>query len=107
MKRLLVALTGLAALAGCAPSPDAIAAAAVPAGLYDRMSCSAALAAQAQVRADLAGLEADQRQAVTGDAVGVFLFAVPMSSLTGGDKAGLIGDAKGRALALEARLARC
>jgi hypothetical protein len=58
-------------------------------------------------RQTLATREAAQRSAVTGDALGVFLIGVPMSSLSGGDKAGQIGASKGKVLALEARLAGC
>ena len=100
-------LAGLLGLAACAPSPDAIAPVAMPVGLYDRMSCTQAGQEKAAIAAGLAVLEAQQRQAVTGDAVGVFLLAVPVSSLTGGDKAGLIASAKGRLLSIEARLTRC
>jgi hypothetical protein len=55
----------------------------------------------------LASLSAAQQSAVTGDAVGVFLIGVPMSSLSGGDKEGAIAASKGKILALEARLVTC
>jgi hypothetical protein len=55
----------------------------------------------------LASLESQQRSAVAGDAVGVFLIGVPVSSLTGGDKAGLIAAEKGKVLALDSRLSTC
>lgn len=42
----------------------------------------------------LAQLSTGQRQAVMGDAVGVFLIGVPVSSLTGSDREGLIAQKK-------------
>jgi len=42
-----------------------------------------------------------------GDAVGVFLIGVPVSSLSGSDKEGLIATSKGKVTALETRLLRC
>ena len=60
-----------------------------------------------QERQTLAALETKQRSAVTGDAVGVFLIGVPVSSLTGNDVAGSIGASKGKVIALENRLLTC
>ena len=45
--------------------------------------------------------------AVTGDAVGVFLVGVPISSVTGGNKEGQIAASKGKVDALQARLLTC
>jgi hypothetical protein len=39
--------------------------------------------------------------------LGVFLIGVPVSSLSGGDRAGQIATLKGQVLALETRLAGC
>lgn len=105
MKRSLILVAVI--LAACAPRPEAIAPAAMPSGMYDRLSCQQAQAERASVAERLAALEASQRSAATGDALGVFLVGVPVSSLTGGDRAGEIALHKGKALALEARLARC
>ena len=55
----------------------------------------------------LAALEGKQKGAVAGDAIGVFLIGVPVSSLTGGDVSGHIATSKGKVLALEARVASC
>ena len=107
MKQLLpIFLAASLALAACAPGPDAIAPVSM-AGTYDRTSCAQAQVALTAERATLAALSEQQRNAQTGDAIGVFLLAVPVSSLTGGDKTGLIATSKGKVLALEARLAAC
>lgn len=70
-------------------------------------SCAHAREALVQERQTLAALSTAQRNAQAGDAVGVFLIGVPMSSLTGGDKAGEIGASKGKVLAFENRLRSC
>lgn len=94
-------------LAACARSPDAIAPVAMPAGMFAGLSCSAARTEQAITTARLAALSAQQLNAVAGDAIGVFMLGVPVSSLTGSNKEGLIATEKGKALALDARIAGC
>ncbi len=94
------------ALSACAQSPDAIA----PVSLgnaYASMGCRDAQAALQREQMTLTQLSAAQTQAVTGDALGVFLIGVPVSSLSGSDKAGLIAVSKGKTLALETRLRGC
>jgi hypothetical protein len=94
------------ALAACAQSPSAIAPVSM-AGAYDDLSCSEARQMLGAERATLASLSAAQQGAVAGDAVGVLLLGVPMSSLTGGDQAGAIALSKGKIAAFEAKLAGC
>ena len=55
----------------------------------------------------LAALTQKQKNAVAGDAIGVFLVLVPVSSLTGNNVAGELATSKGKVNALEARLASC
>jgi hypothetical protein len=98
-----LALLGLTA---CAPRPDAIAPVAFG-DAYAGMSCTMARSTLQQRQAELATLSAAQSDAATGDALGVFLIGVPVSSLTGGDRAGQIATVKGQVLALEERVAGC
>lgn len=95
------------AMSACAKSPDAIAPAAMPSGMFDGVSCQQARDARARSAARLAQLESDQRSAVAGDAVGVFLVGIPLSSVAGGNREGLLAVEKGRLLSLDARLERC
>lgn len=104
MKHLL--LGSVLALAACAQSPDSIAPVSM-AGAFDTVSCDYARQALLAERQTLASLSSAQSSAVAGDAVGVLLIGVPVSSLTGGDKAGLIAASKGKVMALETRLLRC
>lgn len=101
---LAIAIPLLAA--ACAKSPDAIAPVSMG-NAFAGISCNQASADLAAERQNLAALEDAQRGAVAGDAIGVFLIGVPMSSLSGGDKAGDIAASKGKVLALEARLRGC
>lgn len=90
----------------CAKRPDAIAPVALG-DAYSGSSCSQARADLLTEKANLEALSAAQNQAATGDAIGVFLVLVPVSTLTGSDKEGEIAASKGKILALERRLQRC
>ena len=103
---LLVALAAVVGLSACAKSPASIAPVSM-AGAYDNISCTRARSMLEQERQTLAALEAQQRSAQTGDAIGVFLILVPVSSLTGADREGAIATSKGKVLALEARVQEC
>jgi hypothetical protein len=102
-----LALAAAAALAACAPGPNAIAPAAMPAGLYDATGCAAARAERGATAARLAGLEAQQRDTATTDALAVLFIGLPVSGLTGRDVSGQIATERGRLIALDARLSRC
>jgi len=105
MKSVLIAAAALS-LAACAKSPDSIAPVSMG-NAYAGVPCQQAAADLRAERVALAELEGKQRDAVAGDAVGVFLIGMPVSSLTGGNVEGQIAASKGKAMALEARLATC
>jgi hypothetical protein len=105
MNRLIPTLAMLT-LAACAPRPDAIAPVALG-DAYAGTTCAAARQTLTQKQAELATASTAQSNAATGDALGVLLIGVPVSSLSGGDRAGQIATLKGQVLALEARLAGC
>lgn len=104
--RIPMTLSVLAVLAACAQQPGAIAPVSV-AGAYDSVSCSRAAELYKQEAARVPALVSAQKNAVAGDAVGVFLIGVPVSSLSGADLEGEIAGTKGKLLALEARLQAC
>ena len=100
--RILTALAiGLAATA-CAKRPDAIVPVDIPMAAYSNLDCTSLSHELAQERNNLASLSAQQNQAATGDAVGVFLIGVPASSTFGGDKEGQVAVSKGKVNAIEA-----
>lgn len=98
----IAALAVLSMLTGCAKNPESISPMAMPVNAYSGLSCEQLAAEIQRSSYALASVEAQQRQAVTGDAIGVFLIGVPTSSLTGGDKEGLVAQHKGEVIAIQA-----
>jgi hypothetical protein len=94
-------------LSACAPGPNAVAPAAMPAGLYDNLTCAQARAERVASAKREAALTDRQRSAATGDAVGVLLIGLPVSSMTGDDVQDQLATERGRLIALDARLMRC
>lgn len=102
MKHLAIAAALTVFVVGCAQRPDSITPAAIPFEAYSSMECGRLNTLLSSERQILASLESQQNSAATGDALGVFLVGVPVSSLTGGDKAGEIAVSKGKVQAMEA-----
>ncbi len=106
MKKLGIAMCGLALVSACAQQPASI----TPVSMgdtYDGVSCTRASELYKQEAAKVPTLVAAQKKAVTGDALGVFLVGVPVSSLSGGDLEGEIAATKGKLIALAGRLDAC
>lgn len=103
MRNYGVALAMLAAMAaaGCAKNPDAIVAVNISAHAYSGLSCQQLAAEHQRSSQALAAVSQQQRQAATNDAVGVFLIGVPVSSISGNDKEGLVAQHKGEIIAIE------
>ena len=106
MKLTITAILAAVSLAACAPTPSAIAPVSMG-GAYTHMNCQQAANELAIERTNLANLSSAQDAAVVGDAIGVFLVLVPVSSLTGSNHAGEIGASKGKIDALQARVSEC
>ena len=98
MRRAWLAVAAFA-LAACAKNPDAIAPIAMPVNAYFGLTCDQLVTEHQRSSAALAAVSQQQKQAATGDAVGVFLIGVPVSSLSGGDKEGLVAQHKGALVA--------
>ncbi|EBU8131900.1 hypothetical protein BZU93_28970 [Salmonella enterica subsp. enterica] len=101
MKKILVGLAVAAALSGCAKRPDAIVPVDIPMAAYSGGDCKQLASDLIKERNNLAALSKQQSSAATGDAVGVFLLGVPMSSTFGGDKEGEVAVSKGKVNAIE------
>jgi hypothetical protein len=99
-------LVGALAVSACAKGPDAIPPVSMG-NAFSTVSCNEAKQMLVAERQTLAALETKQRSAVVGDAIGVLLIAVPVSSLTGNDVEGAIGTSKGKVVALENRTMTC
>lgn len=100
MKKLL-ALCVIAAISACAKAPDQIAAADVGDGIYRGYSCKQLAAKKLAISQDLENLSAAQKSAASGDAWGVFLLGLPLSSMSGNDKEAAISVAKGHIQEIE------
>ena len=107
--RVAFAVLIAAAAAGCAKNPDAIAPITMPVNAYSGLSCEQLAVEHRRSSEALQAVSKQQTQAATGDAVGVFLIGVPVSSLSGGDKEGLVAQHKGEIVAIEGamRAGRC
>ncbi len=86
---------------GCAKGPDAIAPVAIASAEYAGQSCQSLTRIYASVTSNLSTVEAKQRSAQTADAIGVFLFLIPFSQISGGDNEGNVALYKGEKLAVE------
>lgn len=100
-RKTALAVLVAAAAAGCAKNPDAIVPITMPVNAYSGLSCEQLAAEHRRSSEALAAVSEQQKQAATGDAVGVFLIGVPVSSLSGGDKEGLVAQHKGEIVAIE------
>ncbi|MDK3019216.1 hypothetical protein [Pseudodonghicola flavimaris] len=106
MKKYFAILAIGTFIAGCAQQPAAI----TPVSMgdaYSTVSCSKARQLYNAEAAKAPPLVKAQKQAVAGDAVGVFLLGIPVSSLSGDDLEGEISTTKGKLLALSARMETC
>ncbi|MGB3814006.1 MAG: hypothetical protein WA950_12345 [Shinella sp.] len=99
-KYIAVALAA-AAVTSCAKRPDAIVPADIPMAAYTGQSCPTLKTELAKEKAALHAVSKAQHDAANGDAFGVFLIGVPMSSTFGGDKEGQVAVAKGKVQAIE------
>lgn len=105
MKPILL-LPAIALIAACAQKPENIAAANIGTNEYRGYSCMQLTEAKLQHDQNLANLSADQKKAATGDAVGVFLLGLPLSSMSGNDKETAIAVTKGHLQSIEREQAR-
>lgn len=94
-------ILALALVAGCAKQPEAVAALNVSSKTYSGLSCSQLSAEAVTAKQRIAALSAKQKSAATGDAMGVFLLGLPVSSMSGNDSETALAYAKGQADAID------
>lgn len=104
MKKIVTLLVAGLALTACAKRPDAIVPVDVPMAAYSNMDCQALAQEYLKEQNALFAVSKQQNDAATGDAFGVFLIGVPMSSTFGGDKEGQVAVTKGKVNAIEANV---
>ncbi len=103
MNAKTVTLIGALLISACAKDPEQIAAVDVGAD-YSRFSCKQLVTEKTKITQDLANLSAKQKSAANGDAWGVFLLGLPLSSMSGGDQEALIAVAKGKVQAIDRQI---
>lgn len=103
LKLITVAIT-ISMTAACAKRPDAIVPVDIPMAAYQNQDCNGLAQEYVKEQGNLASLSKQQNSAATGDAFGVFLIGVPMSTVSGGDKEGQVAVSKGKLNAIEASL---
>ncbi|SKA31006.1 hypothetical protein [Consotaella salsifontis] len=105
MKKQIIALVALAAtVSSCAKRPDAIVPVEVPMAAYGNLECKQLAQEYMKEQGALTSLSKQQNDAASGDAFGVFLLGVPVSSAFGGDKEGQVAIAKGKVNAIESTM---
>lgn len=104
MKKFTLMLALALAATACAKRPDAIVPADIPMAAYTHFDCSQLAQEMIKEQTSLATVSKQQSSAATGDAVGVFLIGVPMSSTFGGDKEGQVAVAKGKVQAIQSAM---
>ncbi|QXT39425.1 hypothetical protein [Gymnodinialimonas ceratoperidinii] len=97
----LILLVSILAACACAQRPENIAAADIGPNPYTGYNCSQLAAEELSITQELANLSADQNRAANGDAFGVFLLGLPVSSMTGADQETNIAIARGRLQAID------
>ena len=100
MKLQYVIIAAAVSLSACAKSPEQISAVEIADTTYANANCKALVKQEIQQTQLLHALSADQRKAQDGDALGVFLLGLPLSSMSGADKETEIAVAKGRVNAI-------
>jgi hypothetical protein len=104
MKTKIILLALALALSACAKRPDAIVPADIPMAAYTHLNCEQLAQEYMKEQTNLTAVSKAQSDAATGDAVGVFLVGVPMSSTFGGDKEGQVAVAKGKVQAIQSAM---
>lgn len=94
---VILALT----LTACAKKPEQIAAVDVGANEYRGYSCRQLAETHVKYSQVLQNLSAKQNSAATGDAWGVFLLGLPLSSMSGSDQETNIAVTKGHMQSIE------
>lgn len=102
--RVAPCIVALLAFSACAKRPDAIVPVDIPMAAYSNSDCQQLATELIKEQSTLASLSKQQNSAATGDAVGVFLVGVPMSSTFGGDKEGQVAVSKGKVNAIESSI---
>lgn len=101
MKKLFLLIIAAPALFGCAADPDSIHPAYVSELVYDQYSCLQLGQEEAKLQSALTTVSKEQKDARSGDAWGVALLGVPVSSFSGKNVAAQVAEVKGNLNAVQ------
>jgi hypothetical protein len=105
MRFVVVAgVLAMVAVSGCATRASGVVPMSISALEFANLSCEQTRTALSAAREREITFTRQQNTAATVDAIGVFLVAVPASSVFGGNKEGELARAKGEVRALESAL---
>ena len=96
MKTAFGSIAIVLAATACAKRPENISAADIGATGYDAYSCQQLATEEVSLTADLENLSAKQRSVATTDAWTVFLFLLPIASMSGNDQEAEIAIVKAK-----------
>jgi len=97
----ILAIVLVLTVAACAKQPDQISAVDIGPNPYLRHSCKNLAQEKLALEQNLANLSAAQKNAASGDTMGVILLGLPLSSMSGNDKETAIAVTKGKLQAVE------
>lgn len=100
MKNAAILALAILTLAACANRPESIRASFVSHEKFVHLDCTQLATRKVDTQAELAKISKLQDQKATGDAVGVFLFGIPFSKLSG-DHEGEVARLKGEIEAID------
>lgn len=98
---LVTACSALILISSCAKAPDQIGAADIGTNVYRGYSCKQLAQSRVKHEHDLENLSAAQKSAAEGDAWGVLILGLPVSSMSGNDKEAAISITKGHIQSIE------
>lgn len=106
MNKYMISTVAVLTVVGCAKQPDQIAAADIGQNQYRGYSCRQLDDTKLKYDQALQNLSAEQKSAATGDAWGVFLLGLPVSSMSGADKETKIAVTKGHIQSIDREMNR-
>ena len=103
-KNLTLLTLSVIVISSCATRASGVAPMSVSSSEYTSLTCEETTTLLSQKRSDLTTLSEAQDKAARQDSWGVFLFAVPISKITGAAVEGDLAQVKGEVIAIERAL---
>lgn len=94
--RLMIVVSAVAALAGCAQAPEDVAPSFVSLDTYQNQTCDQLDRERLTLRVRAAEASARQTKARANDTIGVLLIGLPTASMSGQDEAKSLAQIKGQ-----------